>query len=131
MAPHTQVSVYALLGAGLGLGLFDALAVQAPILALPWAGGAAAVAALFWYRYGRSFDSEVVLVVFRKGPQGGVEGPSGGSLPSIAWFVGRVRSDARGSRRTGTQATVPSGLARTAGALARDFQERLAVGSAS
>lgn len=128
MPAPAKVSVYALFGAGLALGVFDALAVQTPLVALPWAGGAAAVAFLFWYRYARSFDSEVVVVVLRpSAPAARSAGPAIGPTASLAWFAGQVRSHARGSSRVSAEVWVPPGLAREVGALTRDFLARLAA----
>ncbi len=128
MPAPTRVSVYVLFGAGLGLGIFDAVAVGVPIVALAWAGGSALVAALFWLRYGRSFQSEVVVVALRWGrPTKATPGSVDHPTPHVAWFAGRIRSDVRGGHRTAVEVTVPQGLARDAGALARDFQTRLAA----
>ncbi len=128
MPAPTRVSVYVLFGAGLGLGIFNAVAVDAPSVAVAWAGGGALVAALFWLRYGRSFQSEVAVVVLRTGrpvASGSPAARTGG--PYLAWLAAGVRSEVRGSRRPAVEVSVPPGLAHDAGALARDFEQRLSA----
>jgi hypothetical protein len=119
MGAATRASLYALFGAGFGLGLFDAIAVRVPLFALPWGGGAALVAFLFWYRYGRSFKSEVMLVAVRP-----TRGAAARGL-TVAWIAGVVTSDARGSHRVGVEATDTPAMARAAGELARAFRDRV------
>ena len=112
MSPTGRLSVYTLLGAGIGLGIFDALAVGAPWVAGPWAAGAIAVTILFWYRYGRGYESDVVVAVYR---------PDG----RMIWFGGRVRSDVRAGDRIGYAAVPLPRLGREMGALTRAVAERL------
>ncbi len=115
MSPMGKLSVYTLLGAGIGLGIFDAIVVGAPLVAIPWGLGAVAVAALFWYRYGRGFESDVVVSVFR---------PDG----RLIWFGGRVRSDVRAGDRVGYAAVAPPRLGREMGTLTRETAVRLGPG---
>jgi hypothetical protein len=132
MPAPVRVSVYVLFGAGLGLGIFDAVAVGVALVGLAWAGGAAVVAALFWLRYGRSFQSEVAVVVLRPGrSSAGAATVGDPGAHHIAWFAGGVRSDVRGSHRTAVEVAVPPGLARDAGALARDFAQRLTAATSN
>jgi hypothetical protein len=128
MTPASRLSVYTLLGAGIGLGIFDAVAVNDAVLALPWAIGGITVAVLLWYRYGRSFESDVVVVVLRGALSPTGELPAGASL---AWLAGHVFSEVRAGDRIGHRTEAPPRLAGEVVRLIQDFQRRLPGASAN
>ena len=122
MSAAGKVSVYTLLAAGIGLGIFDAVAIGVWWVALPWSLGALCVAALTWYRYGRGFESDVVVVTIR--PAVGAGGPT------VVWMGGRVRSDVRAGDRTANSASAQPRVARDLGTLVRNLSAAVAAGSA-
>ncbi len=123
MSVAGKVSVYTLLGAGLGLGIFDAVAIGVWWVAVPWALGALCVALLTWYRYGRGFESDVVVVTIRAAARAG-EGPT------VVWIGGRVRSDVRAGDRSANSATAQPRVARDLGTLVRNLSATVAAGAA-
>jgi len=121
-----RVSIWALFAGGMVLGAFDTVAVGNPIVILPWVLVAAGIAALFWYRWGRSYESDVVAVTWQAGGASRVgDGPPMSTVPRLVWWGGRVRSDIRGGSRTAVQAEYVTPLAGELGTLARALAKRL------
>jgi hypothetical protein len=122
MSSASKTSVYTILGAGLGLGIFDAVSIGAPLVAFPWVGGAVAITILLWLRYGRSFQSDVVAVVLRPTRATAPTAPEG---TMVVLLGGRVRSDVRAGDRTGHSAAAAPAVARALGQLARELERQL------
>lgn len=121
-----RASIWALFAGGLVLGAFDTIAVGNPLVLIPWVLVAAGIAALFWYRWGRSYESDVVAVTWHAG-RGGEEGgvPAASAVPRLVWWAGRVRSDIRGASRTAVAAEYVTSLAGELGNLTRALAARL------
>ena len=83
----TRLAAAVLFGAGVALGGLDAYLVAEPTLAVPWAAGGAVAALLLWFRYGRTFESEVVSVRLAT-----PDPPGTAALATVVWTAGRVRS---------------------------------------
>lgn len=96
----------ALLIAGIALGTFETLLAGSVVFGFPWAVGALLIGLAFWYRYGRSFESEVIVAAIRL-PSGERPGdPATGGTPRppvVVWQAGRLRSELHGGRRIATR----------------------------
>jgi hypothetical protein len=95
-------SVAALLGAGLTLGTIEGLLTSNVVYALPWVLGGMVLSFVFWARYGRTFDSEIIVVQVRPSATPG-EGPAVAAVDAVAgsavFSAARVRSDLHGGER--------------------------------
>jgi hypothetical protein len=121
-----KFSIYTLFGAALTLGAFDTVAVGTPVILLPWVAGAGVIAGVFWFGYGRSFESDVVVATWRPAAEfGGGIPPSGRAVPGVVWRGGRVRSDIRGRTRTAVRVAAVPELAGDLAEVARLFSTRL------
>ncbi|MGP8073139.1 MAG: hypothetical protein ACLPZM_08470 [Thermoplasmata archaeon] len=121
-----QACIWALFAAGLILGGFDTVAVGNLYVLLPWVFVAAGIAGLFWYRWGRSYESDVLVVQWEGGKTVGPIPPST-PVPQLVWWSGRVRSDIRGRARTAVSVEYITPLASELGDLVRAFTARLAA----
>jgi hypothetical protein len=95
-------SVAALMGAGLTLGTIEGLLTGNLAYALPWVLGGIVLSVVFWARYGRTFDSEIIVVQIRPGsaPAGATDvARSGPGVGSAVFSAARVRSDLHGGER--------------------------------
>lgn len=98
-------AVVALLGGGIVLGVVETLLAGTPFYAGPWVLGAALVSLALWLRYGRTFESDVIVALVRARVDAG--GSGGEDLASarpaspveVLWQTGRVRSVLHGGRR--------------------------------
>lgn len=127
MLRPVKFSIYVLFGAALTLGAFDTIAVGTPLIIVPWLVGAAAFAGVFWYGFGRSCESDVVVVVWKEGtPPGTPYTPSSSSVPAVVWVGGRVRSDLRGHSRTAVHTYAVPELAGDLARTVRAFTQHLA-----
>lgn len=90
-----RMSVGVLVGAGVSLGAVDGLILGKAIYAFPWIGVGLIGAGILWWRYGRSFESEVVALHCSPLPQdrsSSTEGSGAAPRMNAAWSAGRVRS---------------------------------------
>jgi hypothetical protein len=92
-----------LLGAGFALGTLETYLAGSLVYGLLWVLGAATLGAAFWYRYGRSFESEVIVAAVRIPSSTGsrdriARGTTG--PPVVVCQAGRVRSVLHGGHRT-------------------------------
>jgi hypothetical protein len=126
-----KISVYTLFGAGMALGVFDGVVVGAYWFILPWGLGAAGMAALFWYRFARRYESDVVVVSWAEGqPLDATDPGPPSTVPKLVWWGGRVRSTVRGSTRTGARVEAVPQLAGELAAVVRAFNARWETGIA-
>jgi hypothetical protein len=107
---------FGLLVAGIALGIFETLLAGSVVFGLPWAVGALLIGLAFWHRYGRSFESEVIVATIRL-PSSERPGDrtTGGTTrpPVVVWQAGRLRSELHGRRRIATRVLdCPTPLAR-------------------
>ena len=98
-----RVSLSALTAAGVGLGALEAYLFGGAQFAIPWCLGGLALSGLLWWRYGRTYESEVIVVVVAGSP--GLERAVSESTgprrrEDVAWSAGRVRSILFGGTRT-------------------------------
>ena len=98
-----RVSLGSLIGAGVGFGALEAFLFGGAVVALPWCLGGLGLAGLIWWRYGRTYESEVIVVSV-SAPQ--EEDPrssdptAAGPRRHVALSAGRVRSVLFGGTRT-------------------------------
>jgi len=98
-----RVSLGALMAAGAGLGALEAYLFGGAQYAIPWCLGGLALAGLLWWRYGRTYESEVIVVSVSAPPAANraTSEPTGtGAREHVAWSAGRVRSILFGGSRT-------------------------------
>jgi hypothetical protein len=98
-----RVSLWALVGAGVGLGALDAFLFGRAVAALPWCLGGLVLAGLVYWGYGRTYESEVIVVSVSTPELADPRGPAAAGVVSpghMAWNVGRVRSILFGGART-------------------------------
>jgi hypothetical protein len=104
--PPTLHAILALVGAGLVLGILDTILAGAVIYVTPWIAAAAAVSLALWLRYGRTFESDVIIAAVRdtSGTSGGTPGAKGQVVsPEVFLEAGRVLSVVHGGKRTAVQ----------------------------
>lgn len=112
------VPIITVLVAGGILGGFDAFLVGSLLVIGYWMLGAVAVAAAFWLRYGRAYDSDLAMVTLSD------PAPSPGTV-SVVFWAARVRSQVHSGVRIPTNAGGPVWLAAELGAVAREFERRI------
>ncbi len=98
-----HVALGGLMGAGVGLGALEAYLFGGPQYAIPWCLGGLALAGLVWWRYGRTYESEVIVVSVSSPPTQEREPAAttgAGAGENVAWSAGRVRSILFGGTRT-------------------------------
>ena len=96
----TRVTMGVLVAAGVGLGGVDAYLAGSLIYGVPWFAIGFGIAGLMWWRYGRTFESDVVRVIVRL-PRGGSRDSLGPPGPlEVGWGAGRVRSVLFSGERT-------------------------------
>ena len=90
------------------LGVFDAFATSAWLVVPLWVGAFAVVAALFWFVFGRSYRSDLVVALIEVARTGAGASPAADSpLPvSVTWFAGHVRSEVKGAPSSHTRRIV-------------------------
>jgi hypothetical protein len=98
-----HVALVGLVAAGVGLGALEAYLFGGAQYAIPWCLGGLALAGLLWWRYGRTYESEVIVVSVSvpllqnhdtSEPTGTVR------REEVSWSAGRVRSILFGGTRT-------------------------------
>ena len=90
-----RVSLVAMVAAGVGLGALEAYLFGGAQYAVPWCLGGLALAGLLWWRYGRTYESEVIVVSVSAAPNSGRgASESTGTITRrlVTWSAGRVRS---------------------------------------
>jgi hypothetical protein len=133
---HTgmQVSMGVLVGAGICLGAVDGLLVGGLWYTFPWFLGGLAAAGLLWWRYGRTYESEVIAARFLGAPRSGhgpVEGTGAPAGGIVVWSAGRVRSVLFSGTRTAVGVLdCPIPLMEGLGGVVRRFQSELGLGDA-
>ena len=93
--PPALAVVAALLGAGATLGTAEGYLTGTLTYAALWIVGSAILALFIWWRYGRLFESEIVLAAVA--PASGSPRPDGvpgrpGRAVRVSWRAGRVES---------------------------------------
>jgi len=91
------------------LGVFDAFATSSWLVVPLWLGAFAVVAAIFWFVFGRSYRSDLVVAFVEVDrPTGPGASDRGGSSPivSVTWLAGHVRSEVRGAPSSRTRRIV-------------------------
>jgi len=114
------------------LGVFDALVTASWLVAPVWVGAFGLVAVLFWYVFGRSYQSDA-LVAFIKADRsagsspGSPVGPVSSTL--VTWLAGHVRSEIRGAPSPKTRHIArfqeAAGVVSTLAYVVREFQARV------
>lgn len=116
--------IIAVFVAGSILGGLDAYIVGSPVVGVFWVLGAAATSAIFWLRYGGTYDSDLVLLT--------VQHPSTkvGSPPlsaSAVFWAARVRSQIHADLRIPSVVSGPLKLAAEVGSISREFERRIST----
>jgi hypothetical protein len=99
MQPSMRVAVWVLVGAGALIGVLDSLVVGTWALLLLWLAAFGLVGFLLWLRYGRQYESELVLAVAIAATEPGRD-PGGADLVIRG---GRVRFIGFDGARTPTE----------------------------
>jgi len=114
------------------LGVFDALVTTAWVVAPLWIGAFGLVAVLFWYVYGRSYQSDVLVAFIKvdRSPSDSPGSPPGPTGPaSVTLLTGHVRSEVRGAPSNRTRRIVhfqeAAGVVSMLAAVVRQFQAAL------
>lgn len=98
--PAMRLSIGVLAASGVILGAMETILTGNLLLGVPWGLAGLAVGLLFWWRYGRTYESEVVRVRIL----GERAAPPAAPLPvplavELEWTTGRVRSVLFGGER--------------------------------
>lgn len=92
-------AILALMGAGLVLATVETYLAGPLVYSVPWVLGTGMLSLGLWFRYGRTFESDVIVALVRGGRGAkeltGTEGPR-----EVIWQAGRVRSVLHGGQRT-------------------------------
>lgn len=131
---HTamRVSMGVIVGAGISLGAVDGVLVGGIWYTFPWFLGGVAGAGLLWWRYGRTYESEVLAVRFSGRPAPGT--PPAGPLATpvtgtVLWSAGRVRSVLFAGVRTAVGVLdCPIPLMESLGGVVRRFETEFGTG---
>lgn len=125
------VSMSVIFGAGVALGAVDGILVGGIWYTFPWFFGGAAAAGLLWWRYGRTYESEVIAVqLLGSSPTGLAPASRPGSVASgtVVFKAGRVRSVAFSGTRTAVGVLdCPISLMESLGGVVRRFQSELGL----
>jgi len=118
-------------GAGICLGAVDGLLIGGLWYTFPWFLGGLAAAGLLWWRYGRTYESEVIaaqfsgMAVVARGAAATAGRPSNGI---VVWSAGRVRSVLFAGTRTAIGVIdCPIPLMESLGGVVRRFESELAT----
>jgi hypothetical protein len=121
-----RMSMVVLLAAGVALGALDAYVVGTVILATPWVGTGGAIALYMWFRFGRSYESEVVTVAILAPAAVSDARPGTDSTKEptrLLWTAGRVRSVNFDGVRTAVEVVdCPVSLMEAIGRMIRRFE---------
>jgi hypothetical protein len=120
------IPIVVVLVAGAVLGGLDAYVAGSLLVAFYWMLGAAVVSAVFWFRYGRAYDSDLVFLSVSRPVSGGAVSSS---TVSIILRAGRVVSHSWAERRVPIGVSGTFKLAAEVGALSREFRRRLSTSS--
>ena len=85
MQPAMRAAVWVLAASGAAIGVLDALIIGTWVILPLWFVAFALVGFLLWLRYGRRYESEMVLAI-------AVPTPPGGPAADLLLSAGRVRS---------------------------------------
>jgi len=114
VATHTGmvVSMGVLVGAGIALGAVDGLLIGVLLYTFPWFLVGLGAAGALWWRYGRTYESEVVAATLTAGV--------------VIWNAGRVRSVLFAGVRTAVGVIdCPIPLMEGLGSMARRFEAQV------
>jgi hypothetical protein len=88
------------------LGVFDALVTKSWVVAPLWIAAFGLIAAVFWFVFGRSYRSDVIVAVIDVDrPSASPPAPPAdlASSVSVTWLAGHVRSEVRGAPSSDTR----------------------------
>ena len=121
------VSMGVIVGASISLGAVDGLLVGGLWYTFPWFIGGLVAAGILWWRYGRTYESEVLSA-----RMSGAVPPSTATVPTtatrgaIVWSAGRVRSVLFAGTRTAVGVLdCPIPLMESLGGIVRTFQSEV------
>lgn len=120
----TRLPMAVVFGAGILLGAVDAYIAGSVVVGAYWALGGAAVAGIFWLRYGGTYESELLSVEIARPVDSGA---SSSTAVSVAFAAGRIRCQIRAGLREPSAVSAPLRLAREVGSLSREFRKEVAV----
>lgn len=83
------------------MGVLESVLAGSVVYALPWVLGTLGIAYLFWLRFGRTYESEVIVVAMdgaAVAPERQM--PSAEEASSVTWRAGEVLSVLHGGQRT-------------------------------
>lgn len=101
----TLVTLLVLLAGGAALGALDYV-VSNNWLSIPaWVAGFGLFALLLWLTFGRTYQSDVIVVVVRRIPTPTSDAAGEGPV-RLVWYAGRLRSDHRGVAIRGARRAV-------------------------
>ena len=92
-------AILALMGAGLVLATVETYLAGPLVYSVPWVLGAGVLSLGLWFRYGRTFESDVIVAMIR-GSRGAKELAGAEGAREVVWQAGRVRSVLHGGQRT-------------------------------
>jgi hypothetical protein len=101
--PPALHAMLALGGSGLAFAVIEVLLGGTLIYVAPWVVAALALVFFIWLRYGRTFESEVIVATVRLTSETSVPGFEGAVSPEVALEAGRVLSMLHGGERTAVQ----------------------------
>jgi len=129
---HTgmRVSMGVLVGAGIALGAVDGVLVGGVWYTFPWFLGGLLAAGLLWWRYGRTYESEVIEARFSgtsPADRAPVGSPGTRTRGVVLWSAGRVRSVLFSGTRTAIGVLdCPIPLMEALGSVIRRFETEVA-----
>jgi len=118
------VPIIAVFVAGSILGGLDAYIVGSPLVGIFWVLGAAGASAIFWWRYGGTYDSDLVLVTISEARS---NSPPGTSSLTVVFWAARVRSQVQSDLRLPSVISGPLKLAAELGGLVRRFRQQMGL----
>lgn len=100
--PPALHAVLALVGAGLVLGILETYLAGSVVYALPWVVATLAFSLVLWLRYGRTFESDVIVATARDTSEASDRSLAAAGpvvSPEVFLEAGRVQSALHGGKR--------------------------------